>query len=110
MQFANNQPVRSYLAEASQSGSSSGISAQPSDLLAHIFKAMSDGDQSLADLIDMVRALSDRLAGDVPFLPRTMEPHPPAPGALNEMLWRAQAQNWHLDQLRERLSALLRVL
>lgn len=110
MNFTSDQAIRFCQTGDSRLGGSGAIEAN-TDLLARTTKTMAHCDQVLADLFEMVSGLSDRLIGDALHSNVSAEPpHPPAPGAVNELLWRAEAQAAHLTQLREKLARLLAVL
>ena len=83
---------------------------QSGDLLISTLKAVETADNALADLFSMVDVLADRLIGGVPILAENHERQPPAPGALNEILWRTTVHGRHVSALRDRLSSLLQVL
>ena len=110
MNFASGQATRPYPTEDSRLGGPC-ANVINNDLLTRTTKTMAHCDQVLADLFEMVSGLSDRLIGDALHSNVSAEPpHPPAPGAVNELLWRAEAQAAHLTQLREKLARLLAVL
>jgi hypothetical protein len=94
---------------SAQSGSGSN-SLQGDELLARIIKAQIQADENLARLFGSVAELTGRLIGDMPVAGENLEPHPPAPGALNELLWRAETHLRHLAALEDRLATLHRAL
>lgn len=91
-----------------------GGTGQTGDFLSRITKALNDGEVISADLMGMLSALEERLIGNlvIPAIDCGPQnpPYPPAPGALNIMLARIEAQNRDLSRMRERMTEFHQVL